>query len=729
VKPHQNTSATLFLTALCLLLSAPRAETMDMSGVPETIVSHLDIGTPQDMIVLYDDRDIELESEGMRRKGELKQDDDAIRTFKSARYRELKKSAEAGFAPEEAEEAADYAHLPMKLLRFHSRAALEKFLQQPAVKAVYENGPVYPHLTYSLPFIGQPAVAAGGMTGNGGTVAVIDTGINYTLPAFGSCSAPGLPASCKVAASVDVTGHNLTLNTDARGHGTNVAGIAAGVAPGAHIAAINAFSAGASTTGWIIAGINWAIANKGAYNITTLNMSLGDNVNYTSPCDTLANPFLTPVNNLRAAGILPVASSGNSAFTDGMSAPACTPGVVSVGAVYDANWGGPYTWSSGCTDSSSGADRIPCFSNSASFLTLLAPGAFVTGAGIQMAGTSQAAPHVAGAAAVLRSTFPTESLDQTTARMTSSGALLTDPRNGLIFPRLKLGAAVGTPANDQFAGHIVLSGDTGQLGANNVNGTKEAGEPNHAGVVGGKSIWWSWTAATDGVAAFTTHGSSFDTLLAVYTGTAVTGLTEIAANNNDGSTGLTSGVLFTARAGTTYRVAVDGSYGASGQIKLNWSLNQQADLAIGISAPGTEFITGEPTYQDITVTNNGPSPADGVAITGTLSTGSIIDSLPPDCLETTGVINCSLGTLPSGVSVTSRIQLHYAAAGNHVSTARVSTTTLDPAPANNSATLSVFTGNPAAEPVPGLPLPLAGGAALILAFLSARRSSHTIVQE
>jgi subtilisin family serine protease len=335
----------------------------------------------------------------------------------------------------------------MSFLRFRTRAGLEKVLRLGEVKAAYENRPIYPLLAYSLPFIRQPAVASRGLTGIGVTVAVIDTGINYTLAEFGSCTAPGVPAGCKVNASVDVTGHGVTLNTDPLGHGTNVAGIAAGVAPGARIASVNAFFHGTSTVNWIISGINWVIANKAAYSITAMNMSLGDGGNYSQPCaDSATDPFVVPVGNARSAGVLPVAASGNSGFSGGISSPACVPGVVSVGAVYDANWGGPYTWNSGCTDVSTGPDRIPCFSDSASFLTLLAPGAFVTAAGVQMAGTSQASPHVAGSVAVLRSAFPADTLDQTVSRMAVGGVPITDPRNGVTTPRLDLSASVGPPA-------------------------------------------------------------------------------------------------------------------------------------------------------------------------------------------------------------------------------------------------------------------------------------------
>ena len=97
----------------------------------------------------------------------------------------------------------------------------------------------------------------------------------------------------------------------------------------------------------------------------------------------------------------------------------------------------------------------------------------------------------------------------------------------------------------------------------NTEATKEPGEPNHVGNVGGKSVWWSWTAPANGSVALDTVGSSFDTLLAVYTGSSVSNLTSVAADNDSGTNGA-SLLTFSAVAGTEYNIAVDGFAGASG---------------------------------------------------------------------------------------------------------------------------------------------------------------------
>ncbi|ABB31683.1 peptidase S8 and S53 subtilisin kexin sedolisin [Geobacter metallireducens RCH3] len=341
------------------------------------------------------------------------------------------------------EVVTDYSHLPMLFARIRSTKALDRLLTAPGIQAVYENRVLRPHLAESLPLIGQPPLAAIGKTGSGTTVAIIDSGINYTLPAFGSCTAPGVPADCKVAASVDIATNDNAL--DDLGHGTNVAGIVAGVAPGAKLAVLDVFNPdGTSSDALVIAGINWAISNRATYNIVAINMSLGDGSRNTAACSNRGtNPYVTPINNAKSAGIVTVISAGNEGYTDGISRPACTPAAVSVGAVYDANVGG-IKWTA-CTDATSGADKVPCMSNTATFLNMLAPGAFITAAGSTMGGTSQAAPHVAGSVAVLKAQYPNETPDQLISRLISSGKPVTDQRTGGVFPRLDLFSSMGLP--------------------------------------------------------------------------------------------------------------------------------------------------------------------------------------------------------------------------------------------------------------------------------------------
>ena len=420
--------------------SDPARRERILNTVSQRLLERLTAGEAQEVIVEFDASNVEAEARAMRSQKRLTYNDHDITEYKAQRFRQIKNSALAQLPAAEVGVLIDYSHLPMALFRLRSPSALTQVADLSQVEAIYENRTIYPYVAPNLQLINQPQAASAGYTGAGTTVAVLDTGVNYTVADLGPCTSPGVPNGCKVVAAVILGNDSNPL--DSNGHGTNVAGIVVGVAPDSKIAAVHVFNTdGSSTDALVIAGINWAISNKSAYNIVAINISLGDGSDNTSPCSNrYTNSFVTPVSNARAAGILPVAASGNNAYTDGIGSPACTPGIISVGAVYDADIGGiSYGF---CTDSTTAADQVTCFSNSASFLTMLAPGANITAGGYTYSGTSQATPHVAGAVAVLRSAYPSETLDATTARLTGTGKPVTDSRNGITTPRLDVYAAL-----------------------------------------------------------------------------------------------------------------------------------------------------------------------------------------------------------------------------------------------------------------------------------------------
>ncbi len=129
----------------------------------------------------------------------------------------------------------------MSLVRIHSNDGLRELSERPEVLAIYENGVRYTTLAESLPLINQPQVEAAGYTGTGTTVAVLDTGVDYTREAFGSCETPGDTAECRVVFAQDFTPTDDGMLDDSVLHGTNVAGIVLGVAPDANIAALDVF--------------------------------------------------------------------------------------------------------------------------------------------------------------------------------------------------------------------------------------------------------------------------------------------------------------------------------------------------------------------------------------------------------------------------------------------------------------------------------------------------------
>lgn len=142
------------------------------------------------------------------------------------------------------------------------------------------------------------------------------------------------------------------------------------------------------------------------------------------------------------------------------------------------------------------------------------------------------------------------------------------------FGAFTLQWAQNSPGNDNFASPTTINNATGKTSQSTARSTGEPGEPEHAGVPD-RSVWFSWTAPESGPAVFSTRESNFDTTLAAYTGSTITGLTRLASN--DDTNGRQSRIAFTATAGTTYRIAVDGFGGATGDLGLQWTTSPPAN--------------------------------------------------------------------------------------------------------------------------------------------------------
>ena len=127
------------------------------------------------------------------------------------------------------------------------------------------------------------------------------------------------------------------------------------------------------------------------------------------------------------------------------------------------------------------------------------------------------------------------------------------------------------PANDNFADAQVLAGPSGSVTGSNDSATGEAGEPNHVGLSGPASAWYSWSAPADGLVIFDTFGCDYDSLIAVYTGSNLATLQGVIGNDDaDPNVYGPSAVKFYAHAGTNYMIAVDGFAGFTGNFFLNW---------------------------------------------------------------------------------------------------------------------------------------------------------------
>lgn len=339
----------------------------------------------------------------------------------------------------------DYNGLPITAYRISNRDSLIQLLNDPNIKAIYPNIMLKASMQESLPLINQPQAVGAGFDGMGTSVAVLDSGVDYRHGDFGNCTAVNTPASCRVIRSFDAAQDDGQL--DDSGHGTNVSGIIANVAPKTKLIVIDVFTYNPETGEHLtaasdaIAAINWVINNAQTYNIKAMNLSLGTKTQNLNYCEN--DIAVTPFAQARKAGVVPVVAAGNEGFSGGIASPACAPGAVSVGAVYDANMG-RIVWDDNCIDNITTEDQITCFSNRGPILSLLAPGSRITAGGLTLNGTSQAAPHVAGLIAILRAdnVIPAETIDQTVARLQKTGKLITDPITGHRYPRVDIYAAI-----------------------------------------------------------------------------------------------------------------------------------------------------------------------------------------------------------------------------------------------------------------------------------------------
>lgn len=128
------------------------------------------------------------------------------------------------------------------------------------------------------------------------------------------------------------------------------------------------------------------------------------------------------------------------------------------------------------------------------------------------------------------------------------------------------------PSNDNFANATRITGKSGAVSGSTVNATRESGEPLPSyKPAATNTIWWVWTAPVSGKVSFSTEETEFDTVMGVYTGSSVTGLTAISENDDSGG-GLKSLCNFAVVSGVKYYIAVSGYGGSQGTVRLNWNV-------------------------------------------------------------------------------------------------------------------------------------------------------------
>lgn len=329
-------------------------------------------------------------------------------------------------------------------------AGLTALANNPAVTAIQEDRLSLPFLEQSVPYI-FPSNDAVPYTGMGWSVAVLDTGVEQT-PSFltgkvlseacysdggGQASSTSVCPGGALSSTAVGSGVPCDSGIDGCDHGTHVAGISAGflsnsrhgVAKSGGIIAIQVFSRFTSLcasfgkpspcvlsyTSDQLGGLDRVYALRNINKIAAVNMSLGGGGPYndSSVADCDGNiPLKLIIDQLKAARIATVISSGNNGFTTGIGAPACISSAIAVGAT-------------GHTD-----DIRAFFSNVGEPLDLYAPGVGISSSvppnGFSTkSGTSMAAPHVAGAWAVMMGAKPTATVDEIETAFKNTGVAVT----------------------------------------------------------------------------------------------------------------------------------------------------------------------------------------------------------------------------------------------------------------------------------------------------------------
>ena len=252
----------------------------------------------------------------------------------------------------------EYETVPYMALEL-TPEAFRAVQNSPTATTIHEDLAVPPDLTESAPIVQAPIMWENNLTGGGKTIAVLDTGVDRFHPFLGgrvveeACYSDGsdCPNGQKTQTGTD-SGAPCTYATDGCQHGTHVAGIAAGqglndtgMAPNANIMSVQVFSrttgtdcngAGEdpcvkSSTSDLIKGLERVYQLRDTRSFASVNMSLGAG-RFTRNCDTAQAPIKAVIDNLKAAGIATVTSSGNDGFTDAVGFPACISSAITVGS-------------------------------------------------------------------------------------------------------------------------------------------------------------------------------------------------------------------------------------------------------------------------------------------------------------------------------------------------------------------------------------------------------------
>ncbi|MFW5977181.1 MAG: S8 family peptidase [Candidatus Nanoarchaeia archaeon] len=314
-----------------------------------------------------------------------------------------------------------------------TKSVLQDLQSNPYVDSFFLDVPLHVQTDTSVPLINADYVWSESfnddeLQGQGQTVCVVDTGIDYTHDDFGGNSS--FPNE-KIIGGWDFVNDDADPMDD-QGHGTHIAGIIAsedstytGVAPQSKLVAVKACSnMGSCSTTDVLSGIDWCIAHADEFNISVISLSLGHgSTRWQTHCSGI---IPDAINYARNQGFFVAVASGNDGWNDGISYPACAQGAFSVGTIQ--------------------SDDQTIRYNRGNLTDILAPGYHITatsiGAGHETrSGTSMSTPFVAGAAAILNQYYYLRQGTQLHATTISqalknNGPSRLDSSTGESYPRL-----------------------------------------------------------------------------------------------------------------------------------------------------------------------------------------------------------------------------------------------------------------------------------------------------
>jgi len=550
--------------------------------------------------------------------------------------------------------------------------------------------------------VNAPALWDLGYRGQGIVVASMDTGVDISHPELAARWRGGSNSW------YDPNGQHPSTPVDLVGHGTQTTGVmvggdaggsSIGVAPDARWIAVKMFNdRGQASSTAIHLGYQWLLDPDG--NPATADAPNVVNNSWTMSAGSCSLEFQPDLRNLRAAGILPVFAAGNYGPTVGTSAsPANNPEALAVGSVDDNGLIDPYS------------SRGPSACTQGTYPQLVAPGTNIRttdlyGGYLDVSGTSLAAPHVAGALALLLQASPGLTADQQRSAL-QAGAVDLGPvgpdndygsgrldvlasynwlRNTPDFAVSVTPAAVSVLPGGTATYNVTVSGSGGFTGDVALSVSGLAGSFSPAVVAGGSgsSVLTVVAPTTTGTSSLVITGSS-----GAVSHSASASLTVVPPPDYSVSATPSTRTV-NAGASTTYSVTVSPANGFASDVTLTAT---GLPANVGTATLNPAVVHGSGTAQ-LAVTTSVSAPAGSYPITVSAVSGSLTRSVAVTLVvnrpDFTASISPSSATVTRGQTATYTVSI--GSTGGFTGSVSLKVTGL---PANATAT---WTGNPVASP-------------------------------